>query len=76
MFDLYLIYRMAIRYILIGVRFVHSQKKNVATQLKLLGTAAYTSAFVYAVEKGVDLNAFKLTACGVLVVALAEKLNK
>jgi hypothetical protein len=76
MFDFDLIYYLFIKYLKAVVHFAHKRKKEVAVQLKLLGTASYTAAFVYAIEKGLDFNVLKLTVIGVLVVALAEKLNR
>ncbi|AUI88848.1 hypothetical protein BS333_20970 (plasmid) [Vibrio azureus] len=76
MFDFYIIYDLFVKYLKVVVHFANKRKKEVAVQLKLLGTASYTAAFVYTIEKGLDFNVLKLTVIGLLVVALAEKLNQ
>jgi hypothetical protein len=76
MFDFIYIYYLFIKWLKVAVLFAKSKKSFVAVQLNLLGTAAYTAAFVYAIEKGLDFNVLKLAIIGVAIVTLAHKLNR
>lgn len=75
-FDYIFLYYLLIRYLKKAVKLFVAKRSAVANQLNVLGTAAYTSSFVYVIEKGFDFNFLRLALVGVAVTALASKLNR
>lgn len=76
MFDFCLVWYLFVRYLKNVVRYMNRKRNNIAVHIGKLGTAAYTAAFVYAIEKGIDFNFLKLTVIGIVVVAMAEKVKR
>lgn len=76
MIDYFLVWFVIIGYVKKLAKMANQKRPVIASHIGKLGTAAYTSAFVYAIEKGIDFNVLKLTLIGVVVVAMAEKLNR
>lgn len=64
MYDFDYAYFWVIAWLKKGIQLFLSKRIFVADQLKILGTAAYTSAFVYVIEKGFDLNFGRLAIIG------------
>jgi len=76
MFDIVLIYYLLVGWLKSLVVYAKNKRAIVSAVLSQLGTASYTAAFVYAIEKGLDFNVLKLFAIGIIVIVIAQKLNR
>lgn len=75
MIDITLLYYIVVRrYKKAAVR-VRAHYSAIAFQFRHLGTAAYTSAFVYWIEKGFDINVIKLAVSGIVLVGISNHLS-
>ena len=75
MVDVRLLYYIVVqRYKKVAVR-VRAHYHAIAFQFRHLGTAAYTSAFVYWIEKGFDINVLKLAISGIVLVGISNHLS-
>lgn len=72
MFDYYLLYYFIKKW----VHYLYTKRMSSYVHLERLGTAAYTAAFVYAIQNGIDFNVFKLTLIGIIVIAVAERMKR
>lgn len=75
MFDWYFAYLMMIRGIRASWRYIRRNFEAISKQFTIIGTAAYTSAFIYWIEKGFDFNVLKLAISGIFLVGIAKKLK-
>lgn len=75
MFDYYLMYYLIVRIYKKAAERVKAHYSAIAFQFRHLGTAAYTSAFVYWIEKGFDLNVIKLALSGIVLVGISNHLS-
>lgn len=76
MIRLVTLYRLFIKWLKLSGRFAKTKRAIISAVIKQLGTAAYTAAFVYSIDRGLDLNVVKLFVIGIIVIVIAHKLNR
>ena len=75
MIDYSLLYHIVVRHYKKAAVRVRAHYSAIDFQFWHLGTTAYTSDFVYWIEKGCDINVIKLAVSGIVLVSISNHLS-